>query len=179
MKRLVLLSAIAITLWSAPAAAILVVPMTFEQLVDEAAAVVYARVADVRGQWTADRQSIDSYIRLEPLQYLKGNLGDSVAMRLPGGEATGKIHVIPGAPVLKPGELVVVFLKARGPAMLTSLGLGQGVFRVMRDARNGTMQVTPPPLKESAAGRIIRGAAERRNLSIDAFAAAVHAAEAR
>ncbi len=46
--------------------------MTFEQLVDEAAAVVYARVADVRGQWTADRQSIDSIITLEALQYMKG-----------------------------------------------------------------------------------------------------------
>jgi hypothetical protein len=160
-------------LWPAQAAAVLVVPMTFEQLVAEAAAVVYARVGDVRGQWTADRQSIDSIVRLEALQYLKGDLGVSVALRLPGGEAGGRIQVIPGAPVLKPGELVVVFLKARGPAMLTPLGFGQGIFRVTRDTRSGVMLVTPPPLKESAAGRVIRGAAERRALSVEAFAAAV------
>jgi hypothetical protein len=156
-----------------------VVPMTFEQLVSEAAAVVYARVADVRGQWSADRQSIDSMIRLEPLQYLKGDLGDSIALRLPGGEASGRIHVIPGAPVLKSGEVVVLFLKARGPAMLTTLGLGQGVFRVRRDPASGAVLVMPPTLKESATGRLIRGAAERRSLTVDAFAAVVRSAEGR
>jgi hypothetical protein len=179
MKQLSLIVLVAAMLWPARAAAVLVVPMTFEQLVDEAAAVVFARVADVRGQWTADRQSIDSLITLDALEYLKGDLGSSVAMRLPGGEAGGRIQVMPGAPVLRRGELVVVFLKARGPALLTTLGLGQGVFRVTRDARSGAMLVTPPPLKESDAGRIIRGAAARRMLSVDAFAAAVRAAGAR
>jgi len=159
--------------------AVVVIPITFEQLVDEAAAVVYARVADVRGQWTHDRQSIDSIITLEALQYVKGDLGPTVALRLPGGEAGGRIQVIPGAPTLREGELVVLFLKARGPALLTTLGLGQGIFRVTRDARTGTMLVTPPPLKESQVGRIIRGAAERRALSVDAFFATVRATEAR
>jgi len=159
--------------------AVVVVPITFEQLVDEAAAVVYARVSDVRGQWTYDRQSIDSIITLEALQYVKGNLGPAVAMRLPGGEAGGRIQVIPGAPSLREGELVVLFLKARGPALLTTIGLGQGIFRVTRDLGTGTMLVTPPPLKESQVGRIIRGAAERRALSVDAFLAAVRATEAR
>ena len=164
-------------LWPVRTSAVLVVPMTFEQLVGEAAAIVYARVADVRGQWTADRQSIDSVVTLDALHYLKGDLGQSIAMRLPGGEAGGRIQVIPGAPVLKSGELVVVFLKARGPALLTTLGFNQGVFRVTRDPRSGGMLVMPPPLKESAAGRLIRGAADRRSLSLTAFAAAVHATE--
>jgi hypothetical protein len=179
MRKTVLTLLFAGSLLSARAHAVLVIPMTFEQLVDEAVAVVYARVADVRGQWSADRQSIDSLISLEPLQYLKGDLGESIAMRLPGGEAGGRIQVIPGAPVLRSGEVVVVFLKARGPAMLTTLGLGQGVFRVTRDVRSGVMLVTPPPLKESVGGRIIRGAAERRALSVEAFAAAVRTARAR
>lgn len=179
MKKTLMALAIVFACWPARGLAVLVIPMTFEQLVDESAAVVYARVADVRGQWTADRQGIDSHITLMPLQYLKGDLGGSIAMRLPGGEANGKMQVIPGAPVLRRGDLVVVFLKARGPAMLTTLGLGQGIFRVSRDASSGAMLVTPPPLKESAVGRIIRGAAERRRLSVELFAAQVRATEAR
>jgi hypothetical protein len=173
MKRFLALMTIMAAVVTTPVGAIVVVPITFEQLVDEAAAVVYARVADVRGQWTFDRQSIDSIVTLEALQYVKGDLGSTVAMRLPGGEAGGRIQVIPGAPTLREGELVVLFLKARGPALLTPLGLGQGIFRVARDARTGTLLVTPPPLKESQVGRIIRGAAERRALSVDAFFAAV------
>jgi hypothetical protein len=177
--RAALAVAIVAALWPDRASALLVVPMTFEQLVSEAAAVVYARVADVRGQWAVDRQSITSVIRLEPLRYFKGHLGDSVVMRLPGGSASGRIQVIPGAPVLTTGERVVVFLRARGPAMLTPLGLGQGVFRVTRDPQNGSMLVVPPPLKESPGGRVIRGAAGRRSLTLDAFAASVQTAKVR
>jgi hypothetical protein len=163
-----------------PVDAIVVVPMTFEELVGEAAAVVYARVADVRGRWTTDRRGIESVVTLDALRYLKGDLGDQIAMRLPGGEAGGFVNVIPGAPVLRAGDLVVLFLGARGPAVLTPVGLTQGVFRVLVNAREGTAIVTPPPLKASAVGRVVRGAAERRALTLDAFAAEVRAiSEAR
>lgn len=174
-----MLAAALAALAATPLDAVVVVPITFEQLVDEAAAVVFARVADVRGQWTPDRRGIDSIVTVEALQYVKGDLGPTVALRLPGGTAGGRIQVIPGAPVLREGDLAVLFLKARGPALLTPLGLGQGIFRVMRDTRTGAMLVTPPPLKESAIGRIVRGAADRRTLSVDAFFATVRATEAR
>jgi hypothetical protein len=158
-----------------PAQAVVVAPMTFEELVGEATAVVYARVAEVRGRWTADRRTIESVVTVQALRYLKGNLGDQIAIRLPGGEAGGFVNVIPGAPVLREGDLVVLFLGARGPAILTPVGLTQGVFRVIVDAREGTALVTPPPLKASAVGRVVRGAADRRALTVDAFAAEVHA----
>src|SRR5262245_38132859 len=83
----------------APLHALTLSPMTFEQLVDEATAVVYARVADVEGRWTADRRGIESIVTLDALRYLKGDLGDDVALRMPGGEAGGMVQVLPGAPV--------------------------------------------------------------------------------
>lgn len=158
-----------------PARAITVVPVTFEELVADATAVVYARVADVEGRWTADRRGIESVVTLEALRYLKGDLGPAVAMRLPGGEAGGFVNLLPGAPVLHAGDLVMLFLVSRGPAIPVPVGLTQGVFRVKRDAGSGAVLVTPPPLKQSAAGRIIRGAADRRALTLDAFAAEVRA----
>jgi hypothetical protein len=179
MNKAVLVGVLCVAVSVARVDAITVIPVTFEQLVHEATAVVYARVADVRGQWTADRQAIDSIVTLDALQYMKGNLGETFSMRLPGGAAGGMVNVIPGAPSVREGELVIVFLKARGPAILTTVGLGQGIFRVARDARTGTMLVTPPPLKESTRGRILRGAAERRALSVEAFAASVQEAAAR
>jgi hypothetical protein len=155
--------------------ALTIVPMTFEELVDGAAAVVYARVADVRGQWAADRRSIDSYVTLDALTYIKGNLGATVSMRLPGGESGGIAYVLPGAPVVRPGDLVVLFLAARGPAIAAPLGLSQGIFRVEHDRRTGQPMVSPPPLKGSEAGRVIRGAAARRVLTLEAFTANVRA----
>lgn len=155
--------------------AITVVPITFEELVADSTAVVYARVADVRGRWTADRRRIESLVTLESLRYLKGDLGDVVTMRLPGGEAGGMIEVLPGAPVLRTGDLVVLFLGGRGPAIPSPVGLTQGVFRVVVDPRSGSALVVPPPLKASVAGRIIRGAAERKSLTLEAFAGEVRA----
>ena len=179
MERKTLACVVLLLFGCASVDAITVVPMTFEQLVDQAAAVVYARVAGVRGQWTTNRQAIDSIVTLEALQYMKGDLGGVVTLRLPGGQAGGVVQVLPGAPSLREGELVVLFLKARGPALLTTLGLGQGIFRVTRDARTGAMLVTPPLLKESASGRLLRGAVERRALSLEAFGATARSTVAR
>jgi hypothetical protein len=97
-------------------------------------------------------------------------------MRLPGGEAGGMLHVLPGAPVLRTGDLVVLFLGSRGPSIPSPVGLTQGVFRVTVDPRSGSALVMPPPLKASAAGRTIRGAVERRALTLDAFAQEVRSA---
>lgn len=69
---------------------------------------------------------------------------------------------------MREGELVVVFLAARGPALPGALGLGQGIFRVARD-QTGGMLVSPPPLKASDRGRVIRGAADRRLLTVETF----------
>ena len=157
----------------APLNALTLKPMTFEQLVDEATAVVFARVADVRGRWTADRRGIESVVTLDALRYFKGDLGDGVELRVPGGEAGRMRQVMPGAPVLREGDLIVAFLGSRGPAMPTLVGLTQGLFRVVVDARGGITYVTPPPLKASVAGKILRGAADRRTLTVDAFAAEV------
>jgi hypothetical protein len=168
--------ALLVAIWIAPARAITVVPITFEELVAEAGAVVYARVTEVRGRWTADRRGIDSLITLQPLRYLKGDFGDQVFMRLPGGEAGGRLQVLPGAPVLKAGDLVVLFLAARGPSIPTPVGLTQGVFRVTIERGSGAALIAPPILKTSGAGRVIRGAAERRALTLDAFAQHVRAA---
>ena len=177
IKRCLVATVVAVMLTVGRVGAITVVPMTFEQLVDESDAVIYARVGQVRGQWTRDRRSIDSIVTLDVLRYLKGDLGESVLLRLPGGEAGGRVNVVPGAPILREGELVVVFLDSQAPAIPTVLGLTQGLFRVRPDAQTGVPMVTPPPLKASEAGRIVRGAAQRRTLTIEAFAATVRELE--
>jgi hypothetical protein len=174
MIRVVLGAVFAVVAFS-PLHAVTLSPMTFEQLVAEATAVVYARVSHVHGRWTADRRGIESVVTLDPLRYFKGHLGDGVELRVPGGEAGGLLQVFPGAPVLREGDLIVAFLGSRGPSMPTLVGLTQGLFRVIVDRSSGAAHVTPPPLKASVAGKIVRGAAERRGLTIDAFASEVHA----
>lgn len=161
---------------SIPLRAITVKPLSFTELVHESTAVVHARVSGVRGQWTADRSGIESLITLDVLGYLKGGLGPRVTVRVPGGEAGGFVNIIPGAPRFQPADVVVLFLTASGPSIPIVTGTTQGVYRVAYDPHTGGVLVVPP-LIDGGAPRLMRGDRDRRPLSLDAFRAAVAAAQ--
>jgi hypothetical protein len=161
--------------------AITFVPLSFSDLVNASSAVVYARVADVKGQWTDDRRSIESVVTLTVIDAFKGAPGDRLTMVVPGGQAGRFINVIPGAPSFAEGDMVVAFVTARGARLPIATGLTQGIYRVTRDAATGSVVVVPPMIEaggpapfDSAQGRrIVRGDPQRRPLSLPAFEAAV------
>lgn len=118
--------------------------MSFTDLVNASATVVYARVADVQGQWTENRQNIESIVTLDVLTPIKGNPGERVTFTVAGGQAGHYVNLLPGAPTFTPGDLVVVFLTARGPRMPIATGFTQGIYRVSRDRSSGAMMVAAP-----------------------------------
>jgi hypothetical protein len=150
-----------------------VVPLSFEQLVNESASVVYGRVVDVRSQWTEDRRFIESVVSIEILKGMKGGARDTISFTVPGGQVGRYLNVIPGSPVFVPGDVAVFFLTARGPRLPVTTGLTQGVYRVQRDARSGEMLVMPPVI--DAPGPIVRGDVRRQPTSLGVFEASVKA----
>jgi hypothetical protein len=170
MRRSVLV-ALFCSLFIASAGAVTVVPLSFEQLVNESAAVVYGRVLDVRSQWTDDRRFIESVVSIEVLRGMKGGAGETIAFTVPGGQVGRYRNVIPGAPQFVPGELAVFFLTMQGPRLPVTTGLTQGIYRVQRDARSGDLLVIPPVL--DAPGKIVRGDVRRKPASLSAFEASV------
>lgn len=162
-----------------PLGAVTVLPATFEELVRESVSVVHGRVADVRGRWTADRRTIESVVTLEVADVLKGTDVDATTFVVPGGEAGDRILVIPGAPVFRAGDDVVVFLRGRAPSLPQPVGLALGVYRVA-PGRDGVPRVIPTPISAaSVAGRVARGSVSRPVRTLAAFSADVRAIEAR
>jgi hypothetical protein len=159
--------------WIVPALATTVIPLTFEQLVNESGSVVYGRVTAVRSQWTDDRRFIESVVSVEILKGIKGGAQDSVSFTVPGGQVGRYLNVMPGAPVFSPGDLAVVFLTTQGPRLPVTTGLTQGIYRVQRDNRSGEMLVIPPII--DAPGRIVRGDPNRKPVSLAAFEGRVRA----
>ena len=94
-----------------------VAPLSFEQLVDASASVVYGRVVDVRSQWTDDRRFIESVVSVEVITDMKGGARDRISFTTPGGQVGRYLNVIPGAPVFAPGDTAVFFLTSRGPRL--------------------------------------------------------------
>ena len=163
-------------LFIANAGATTLAPLSFEQLVNESASVVYGRVTGVRAQWTEDRRFIESVISVEILKGMKGGASETIAFTVPGGQVGRYLNVIPGAPVFAVGDSAVFFLTSRGPRLPVTTGLTQGIYRVQRDARSGEMLVMPPALDT---GRIVRGDLRRKPASLAAFEASVRAVAAR
>jgi hypothetical protein len=166
MRRTV--SIVMISLWLAiPAYATTVIPLSFEQLVNESQSIVYGRVLDVRARWTDDRRFIESVVTIEILRGMKGDARESIAFTVPGGQVGRYLNVIPGAPSFARGDLAVLFLTARGARLPVTTGLTQGIYRVQRDAGSGEMLVMPPIAE--GAGRVVRGDPRRKPVSLATF----------
>ncbi len=160
----------------APAGALTVLPATFEELVRESASVVHGRVRRVEAAWTADRRTIQSTVTLEVVDAFKGTATETATFVVPGGEAGGRILVVPGAPVFRAGDEVVVFLRGRAPLLPEPVGLSLGVYRVSAAATPGRSMVVPSPIHAAAVPTpVTRGTSARVVRSLATFAADVRA----
>ena len=156
--------------------ATVIVPIEFRELVTTAPVIVHGQVVDVRSDWVDGRRSVETFVTVAVTEYLKGNLGESVTVRVPGGQLGRYRTVFLGAPAFQEGDEVVLFLKHAGPSYPYIIGLSQGAFRVVADARTGRRMVTTPVVLGKGGDepeRIVRGDVTRKPLAIDAFCDAV------
>jgi len=151
----------------APVLATVLVPADLNELAREALTIVHGRVVDVRSQWTDGRRRIETVVTVEVQAALKGQPGDTISVRVPGGDMGRYRSVMIGAPRFREGEEVVLFLGGRAPALPYLLGMGQGVYRVIREPGTGRPLVSPPVA--SVPGRVVRGDAGRRAVGIEEF----------
>ena len=175
MRRSVLASLL-LVLAVMPAQAVTVAPLGFEELVRQSSRVIYARVIEVRGQWTDDRRRIDSLVTVVVIKGLKGEPVAELTLTVPGGQVGRYLNLMPGAPSFARGDLAVLFLTARGPRLPVTTGFTQGIYRVVRDRASGVALVMPPAV-EPAGQRIIRGDGRRKPVSLAAFEIAVRAVQ--
>ncbi|MBI1872723.1 MAG: hypothetical protein HYZ58_04230 [Acidobacteria bacterium] len=159
------------------AGATMVVPASLDELAAGAVAIFHGRVADVQPRWEPGRRRIESFVAIEVVDYLKGNLGPLVVIRVPGGELGPYRSIVVGAPTLTPGDEVILFVGANGPSYPYVLGLDQGVFRVVRTNARQPSMVLPPPVasRTNAPGRVVRGDPQRRPPTLEAFVSQVRA----
>jgi hypothetical protein len=156
--------------------ATVILPIEFRELVATAPVIVRGEVVDVRSGWAEGRRSVETFVTVAVAEYLKGDLGERVTFKVPGGQIGRYRTVFVGAPGFEAGDEVVLFLKHSGPSYPYIIGLSQGAFRVVADARTGRRMVTTPVVMgkvDAEPGRVVRGDAARKPMPIDAFRDAV------
>lgn len=160
--------------------ATVLVPADFVELVQAATAVAHARVVDVRARSATDTRRVERQVTLEVIDYFKGDLGRTVTLFVPGGQAGPYRTVVPGAPEFDEGEEVVLFLATSASTAPHIVGFAQGVFRVVPDTRTGGRFVVSPVVVRHGPSRgavpVERGDPARVPLRLDAFVAEVQRA---
>jgi hypothetical protein len=164
---------VAALLLAVPAAlrATVLLPIEFRELVTVATTIVHGHVADVRAEWVDGRRSIETFVTIDADDYFKGGPGETVLVRVPGGQMGRYRTVFVGAPEFRRGEEVVLFLRGNPARGAVIVGLSQGAFRVAPD-RAGRRVVTTPVLVGASVDQreaIVRGDPARRPLPVDAF----------
>jgi len=157
---------------SVAAQATVLVPIEFRELVAAAPVIVHGRVVDVRSEFVEGRRAVETFVTIEASDYLKGDLGDHLTIRVPGGQLGRYRTIFVGAPEFRDGDELVLFLKSSGSPLPYIVGLSQGAYRVVADARSGRRMVTTPIVmsrQEGATERVVRGDPARKPITIDAF----------
>src|SRR3954465_9068302 len=178
MRRIILI--VVLMLCARDLRATVLVPAEFHEIVSGSQVIVYGRVTAVRAEWSDDRSRIDTLVTVMAGSYLKGGPGSTVTFRVPGGQVGRYRNVMGGAPQFQTGEEAVLFLSASGPSIAHIFGLSQGLYRVKVDSA-GHRLVVPPVLPADSHGpqAVTRGDVNRRQLTLDEFAATVRQAIAR
>jgi hypothetical protein len=172
MRRILLCALCFLSFLCAPAGATVLVPIEFRELVTTSLVIVHGTVVDVRSEWVDGRRAIETFVTIDASDYLKGNLGDRVTFKVPGGQLGRYRTIFVGAPTFESGDELVLFLKANGPSYPFIVGLSQGVYRVQTEQPSGLRVVTPPAVVAKpgvAAERVVRGDPSRRAVPIDGF----------
>ncbi|HET7695871.1 MAG TPA: hypothetical protein VFK57_09205 [Vicinamibacterales bacterium] len=171
MRRLLIVAAL---LLAAPAGlrATVVIPIEFRELVTTTPIIVHGHVTDVRAAFVDGRRSVDTFVTVAADEYLKGDLGDYVTFRVPGGELGRYRTIFLGAPEFRVGEEVVLFLKTLPGQAPFVAGLNQGAYRIVENAQTRQRMVTSPVVMSRdgvESEPVVRGAAARRPIAYEAF----------
>jgi hypothetical protein len=169
MRRLLMIALVV----AVPAAlrATVLVPIEFRELVTISSTIVHGRVVDVRSDWVDGRRAIDTFLTVEADEYFKGGPGETVVVRVPGGQLGRYRTIFVGAPDFQRGDEVVLFLRGNPAQGAFIVGLSQGAFRVARDP-SGRRIVTSPVVMGKSLDRaqaVVRGDVSRRPLTVESF----------
>jgi len=146
--------ALCLTIVAVPVArASVVVPLTLPQLVEAADVIADGEVLAVHV--AADRGHIERIVTIRVADAWKGEAGDVLHLRLPGGELGLTREVVPGAPEVQAGDRLVWFLTRDPRGALVVVGLHQGAVRVVPSPAGRAM--VGPAFTAGQPGAVIRG----------------------
>jgi hypothetical protein len=149
--------------------ATVILPASLGDLVTGARAIVHGHVVAAEPRWADGHRQIETLVTVRAEEYLKGDLGEEVTFKVPGGQMGPYRRVVIGAPTFREGDEVIVFLNAQGPAVPWISGLNQGVFRIAHNTAGTKVVIPGVSLDTGEDASIAPGRRVRERLALRAF----------
>jgi hypothetical protein len=144
MKTKYLLPLTLIAIGFVRVSATIVVPPTFEQLVQQAELIFQGTVTDVRSVWEGEgaQRHIDTYVRFQIDENVKGNATSSYTIRVLGGTVGDETMEVTDSPKFKVGDREILFVEHNNEQFVPLVGINHGHFHVQRDEQTGRDIIT-------------------------------------
>src|SRR5437867_11309553 len=139
MKTKYLLPLTLIAIGFVRVSATIVVPPTFEQLVQQAELIFQGTVTDVRSVWQGEgaQRHIDTYVRFQVDENVKGNATSSYTLRVLGGTVGDETMEVTDSPKFKVGDREILFVEHNNEQFVPLVGINHGHFHVQHDELTG------------------------------------------
>ena len=123
--------------------------MSAQDLTTASTAVFYGKCSKKSCDWDANHRIIYTYVTVVPDEYLKGNLGSTAVIAVPGGQVGNIIYEVSDMPVFTEGEEVMAFVRTNTAGKNLLTGGFQGKMKMEKDSKTGkwTVSGTVPETK--------------------------------
>jgi hypothetical protein len=119
--------------------ATMVIPPTFQQLVQQAELIFQGTVTDVRSVWEGEgaQRHIDTYVTFKIDDNVKGNATSSYTVRVLGGTVGDETMEVTDSPKFTVGDREILFVEHNNEQFVPLVGINHGRFHVQRDQQTG------------------------------------------
>ncbi|MGC1391230.1 MAG: hypothetical protein WA816_09345 [Bacteroidales bacterium] len=124
--------------------------MSAQDLTSASTAVFYGKCSKKSCDWDGNHRIIYTYVTIVPDEYLKGNLGSSAVIAVPGGQVGNIVYEVSDMPVFTEGEEVMAFVRPNTAGKNLVTGGFQGKMKMEKDKNTGKWMVF-----ETAPGKLI------------------------
>ncbi len=115
--------------------------MSAQDLTSASTAVFYGKCSKKSCAWDENHRIIYTYVTVVPEEYLKGNLGSSAVIAVPGGQVGNIVYEVSDMPVFTEGEEIVAFVRTNAAGKNLVTGAYQGKLKIDTDAKTGKKMV--------------------------------------
>src|SRR5438132_12711820 len=135
MKARYLLPLTLIAIGFVRVSATIVVPPTFDQLVQQAEVIFQGTVTNVRSVWEGEgaQRHIDTYVTFQVQESVKGNAGASYTIRMLGGRVGDETMEVTDTPKFNGGDRDILFVEHNNEQFVPLVGITHGRFHVQRN----------------------------------------------